>query len=298
MNSSKEQAKISGEPQAGAASPAPHAGVRGVIQRHPLLSFVVVAYAWTWIFRVPLALSTAGVIAADLPRPLLQFAGDFGPVLAAAVVVAVLRGRSGLRQLFGRCLRWRVGVGWWAFALLGPVLLFLLAAAGSITVLGAPAPDWAGFGRWEELPYLDPIATWVFLVVVIGFGEEVGWRGFAQPLLQRRHSTLVAAVLVGLFWVFWHAPTFVFDAAFSEMSALFTIGWALLVVAGSIVLAWLYNGTGGSLLLPILFHGTQDFTMASLAARGKELNLVWAALFALLTAAVIWRLRRLGPAAE
>lgn len=157
---------------------------------------------------------------------------------------------------------------------------------------GAPAPDWAGFGRSEELPFLGPVATWAFLVVVFGFGEEVGRRGFAHLLLQARHSALVAAVVVGLFWVFWHAPTFVFDAAFSTMSVPFTIGWAVLVVAGGIVLARLYNGTGGSLLISILFHGTQDFTMASAAARGEELDLVWAGLFLVLTAVVV---RVAGP---
>jgi membrane protease YdiL (CAAX protease family) len=76
--------------------------------------------------------------------------------------------------------------------------------------------------------------------------------------------------------VFGHAPTFVFDEAFFGLSLARTLGWVLLVVAGSVVLAWLYNGTGGSLLIPILFHGTQDFTMASIAARGKEINTVWA----------------------
>ncbi|MFJ6002216.1 CPBP family intramembrane glutamic endopeptidase [Arthrobacter sp. NPDC092385] len=263
-----------------------------LIRARPLLAFVVLAYGITWLFRIPLAASTAGLIPLALPRTVLQFAGDFGPLVAATVVVAAPEGRAGVRELFGRVLCWRVGWGWYALALFGPVALFLVSAVVSMTALGAPVPDWGGFGRWEELPFLGPVATWVFLVVVIGFGEEVGWRGFVQPHLQARHSALAAAVVVGVFWVFWHAPTFVFDAAFSDMSLLFTIGWALLVIAGSIVLAWLYNGTGGSLLIPILFHGTQDFTMASAAARGQELNLVWAVVFLTLTIMIV---RIAGP---
>ena len=99
--------------------------------------------------------------------------------------------------------------------------------------------------------------------------------------------------------MFWHAPTFVFEEAFSELSLVRAFGWALLLVAGSVMLTWLYNvtwlynGTGGSLLIPILFHGTQDFTLASIAARGEALNAGWAALFLALTVAIVlWA----GPA--
>jgi hypothetical protein len=95
------------------------------------------------------------------------------------------------------------------------------------------------------------------------------------------------------FWMFWHAPTFVFEEAFSELSLVRAFGWALLLVAGSVMLTWLYNGTGGSLLIPILFHGTQDLTLASIAARGEALNAGWAALFLALTVAIVlWA----GPA--
>jgi membrane protease YdiL (CAAX protease family) len=123
--------------------------------------------------------------------------------------------------------------------------------------------------------------------------SEVGWRGYVLPRLQSRHSAPLAAVLVGPFWMFWHALTFVFEEAFSELSLVRAFGWALLLVAGSVMLTWLYNGTGGSLLIPILFHGTQDLTLASIAARGEALNAGWAALFLALTVAIVlWA----GPA--
>jgi len=115
----------------------------------------------------------------------------------------------------------------------------------------------------------------------------VGWRGYALPRLQSRHSAALAAALVGLFWMFWHAQTSVFEEAFSELSLVRAFGWALLLVAGNARLTWLYNGTGGSLLMPILFHGTQDVTVASIAARGEALNAVWAALFLALTIEIV-----------
>jgi len=87
-----------------------------------------------------------------------------------------------------------------------------------------------------------------------GINEESGWRGFALPRLQRRHSVLMAAVIVGVFWALWHLP---YDLApINRAPSLvwfleYRIFWR--VVFG-VILAWLYNRTNGSLLALALFH--------------------------------------------
>lgn len=35
-------------------------------------------------------------------------------------------------------------------------------------------------------------------------GEELGWRGFLQPVLANRHGPLRAALIVGALWSVWH----------------------------------------------------------------------------------------------
>jgi membrane protease YdiL (CAAX protease family) len=266
-------------------------------QRRPVLTFLLLAYSVTWIFRVPLAASSAGLTAFQVPR-FFQFLGDFGPLIAAVWLSSAEGGRRKVADLLRQVLHWRVPLRWYALALAGPPVLFGLSALLSHELLGAPLPDWSQFGRWPELPSFSRLATWTFLVVTIGLGEEVGWRGYAQPRLQARYGFLRASLVVGVAWVFWHAPTFVFDEAFAAMLPWRAVGWALLLIAGSVVLGWLYNSSG-SLLIPILFHGTQDFTMGSLAAREETLGTVWAVLFLLVTAAVVvlsWRRQRSSAA--
>ena len=259
--------------------------------RHPVISFVILNYFFTFLFRVPLAASTAGFLSVDVPRG-FQFLGDFGPLLAAVILTGMLEGWEGTKRLLGRIVKWKIPIHWYAVALLGTLVLFGAAAILSTFVFGAPIPDLSLFGHWEELPSLSPAATWVFLILTIGLGEETGWRGFMLPKLQTQNSALTASVVVGVAWVFWHLPTFIFDPQFAGWSAFYRLGWGLLLICASIVYTWLYNSTQGNLLIPILFHGTNDFILGSLAARNPTLNLIWAVLFAAATIAIV---RVFGP---
>jgi membrane protease YdiL (CAAX protease family) len=260
--------------------------MRNFVVRHPATAFVILNYAITFLFRVPLAASTAGVIPVAVPRG-FQFMGDFGPLLAALLLTGMLDGRAGIKSLCRRVVQWRVAVVWYLVALLGTLALFSVAAIVGTFVLGAPAPDLSLFGHWEELPGLHPVATWIFLIFTIGLGEEVGWRGFMLPKLQAKASALTASLLVGLAWIFWHLPTFIFDPQFSGWRLSFRLGWGFIIICMAIIYTWLYNSTHGCLLIPILFHGCNDFIMGSLWARDPMLNLVGAVLFIGATFAIV-----------
>ena len=45
-----------------------------------------------------------------------------------------------------------------------------------------------------------------FLVFTAFFGEEYGWRGFLQPLLQKRFGPMGGVLLLGVLWGIWHLP--------------------------------------------------------------------------------------------
>ena len=52
------------------------------------------------------------------------------------------------------------------------------------------------------------------VLIVNGFGQELGWRGFALPQFRRFHEPLQAAVLVAGPWLIWHLPLFFIDSGF------------------------------------------------------------------------------------
>ena len=103
--------------------------------------------------------------------------------------------------------------------------------------------------------------------LIVGVGEEVGWRGFALPRLQIQRSALRATLILSIFWGFWHLPTFLF-----ENSLVAGLGMALFFVfitfPVAVIYTWLYNGTGGSLLITSLWSTSTTLAIASAAARG------------------------------
>ena len=78
-------------------------------------------------------------------------------------------------------------------------------------------------------------------MIVGGVIEEIGWRGFLQPVLEEKLPFVPAALLVGLVWAVWHFPLwFVQNAGQSAMN-FFSFSIHCIVLA--FVLAALYKLT-------------------------------------------------------
>ena len=247
--------------------------------------FFVLAFASSWVVWAPAVFLSGGPSEPLTLAALLHLVGGLGPMASAFVVTALGGGSAGVRELVGRVFRWRVGAGWWVVAVLGTPILFLVAAVISRLLFGG-SPDLGEFGRSEEFSFLGLLPYWVANIVFFGFGEEVGWRGFALPRLQTgRRSALLAALILSLFWAGWHVPLFTFALGLQSMGLTAVPGWFFFMVTGSVLLAWLYNSTGGSVLIVAIFHGTLDITIDSPA--GTRLATIMGALVTIWGLAVL-----------
>jgi membrane protease YdiL (CAAX protease family) len=232
------------------------------VRAHPLLSYVLLSYALSWAYWVPLVLSGYVV------RPgssATQFPALFGPMIAAFALTAITRGTEGVRDLASRTLRWRVPARWWLFALGTP--LALLAVAFLALALSSGLPGLAAFGRTAGLPQWGVLFVWVAFVVG-GLGEEAGWRGYALPTLRRRHSLLTASMLLVPIWAGWHLPLFLLLKSYRDLGAVGVPGLLIGLACASIVLAWLYESAASSVLIAAVWHGTFNLTSATDGAHG------------------------------
>jgi membrane protease YdiL (CAAX protease family) len=80
------------------------------------------------------------------------------------------------------------------------------------------------------------LGVWLVAILANGFGEEIGWRGFALPHLQRRHSPLVAAMLIVPMWAFWHTPFFGTLSTYRGFGPMEYVGFVFGLGCGSVIL--------------------------------------------------------------
>ena len=253
----------------------PHSSLRGVVARHPVTSFLIMAFVIGWGGMLPLLLSESGpvtVVPIELPwQPFVAILSIFGLALPAFLVTAATDGKDGVRDLLGRILRWRVGVHWYLIALFGLLLATLL---GAIPFFGlGPIEELSQ--KWELLFTLYLWGgMWGILVpfVLINLWEETGWTGFMQHTLQERHGPLLASLIVAPFFALIHMPAYFVsgwlggkDASLGDFpSVLFQVGiTAVFAIFLRIVIMWLYNGSGRSVLVVALFHSAFNATSGS-----------------------------------
>ncbi len=238
--------------------------------RHPLVWYFALAYGISWLIWAPLWLPALGVN--GLPALPFQHAlGAMGPIAAAFIVSAVDGGRAGPLDLLRRMVLWRGRVVWLLIALFGPYALLALGllVAG---VFGADVPKLANLGRSTEFPQFSALAFLAYNVFTFGFGEEVGWRGFALPHLQQRHAAWLATLWLAVGWAIWHAPLFLYRPEFVAMGLAGAVGWLFSLLTGAVLLTWLYNESRGSLLVVALFHAAVDVAFTSAASSPIAVN--------------------------
>ena len=229
----------------------------------PLASFVTLGYALSWGWTFPL-MAASLVVEQGAGWP-THFPALLGPGLAALAVTALFFGRVGVRDLLTQMSRWRMPLRWWA-ATLSP--LAFLGAALAVACAAGELPAKSDFGLYSGLPAIGVVPVATIAILINGFGEETGWRGFALPQLQRRYDVLAAALLVTPIWVVWHLPYFFTVATYRDFAPVGYVGFVFGIACGSIVLTWLYNGTGGSILASAIWHGVYNLESGTVAATG------------------------------
>lgn len=203
--------------------------MRTVLTRHPLFSFVAIAYGWTWIF--------AALIDRSILFPLLAL---FGPAVAAIIVRTAMRQSSVAAELKNRFRLSPRLLAWCILAVLLPLALLF--------------PVWFLHTWWWgtiafKLNQLSPLSI---VVAVLIIGEELGWRGFLLPYLLQRYSPVTSSLIVGIIWAFWHLPNFLIPG-FPHYGSPFS-AFVLITIAFSMQFTWFHLRTNGSLIIAVIFH--------------------------------------------
>lgn len=243
----------------------PARGVRSFVRTRPVFAYFVLTFLISWggvLLLIPVIFGRIPVPSDEMDRffmyPLLITVA--GPPLAALLVTGLAEGRAGLRELRSRLGRWRVGMRWYALALLGAPLavmaaLLPLSLLSSDFVPSIVATD----GRVGLL--LAGIAAGI----AAGVPEEVGWTGFAVPRLRARHGVLTAGLLLGTIWGVWHLLVYALGSGtpaggFDWASFLPVVVFFIAVLpVFRVLMIWVYDRTE-SVPVAMVMHGALSAT--------------------------------------
>lgn len=211
-----------------------------------LVPFLVLTFGLTWGLAALLILFTDQIVAIfgeiTSSNPLYILA-TWSPGIVAVLLVWRSYGLKGLGSFFRRLTLWRMPLVWWLYLLLGIPAISYLGAALNGTI-SDPFP----YSPWYLV--FPALAQGFFL---LGTNEEFGWRGIAQPLLQRKMAPFWAGLTVGVMIAIWHIPAFLLGGGVQYGS------WSFVpffggVVAIYVILTPMFNSARGSLLIAYLYH--------------------------------------------
>jgi hypothetical protein len=259
-------------------------------RQRPLLTYLTLTFAISWggillvIGRNEFAVNGEQ---SELLFSLMYLAMLGGPSIAGLALTWIVNGKAGLRELGSQLLKWRVGVGWYAAAL-------LIAPLAITVVLLALSPISSDFIPRlfisDEKRFLLQFSFAVGLLV--GIFEELGWTGFAvHILLKQGRDILRTGLIIGLLFGAWNfLVVFLMSgtpAGAGELSlgiflpaTLFT--W---LPTYRVLMVWAYDRTGSLLLAMLMYASLIAFwrILTPLALSG------WALVsYYLVFTAVIW----------
>jgi membrane protease YdiL (CAAX protease family) len=264
----------------------------GPISRYPL--------AWFYILAWLLGAGTVVLVVQEVLPSGLALASALSASIAGIIMTAVEDGRAGLKQMLSRLLIWRVGIGYWIFAILFLVPAILLGSVVNPLFNGDPI----SFSDMEPTFLILPMFIGFFIVA--GLGQELGWTGFLMPRLQARFGALTSSVIRAIFVGVWHLPLFLFSRLQPATLADFPYGaWIaqkgflvaivtttlMFSLPWSIFFTWIFNNTRGSLLLVAILHTSEiwvAYCMMSAGINPNNLDNYWGyGMVLILTALII-----------
>jgi membrane protease YdiL (CAAX protease family) len=236
-------------------------------RKSQLILFVAISYAYLWLllgigrlFDIPFS---------NDPRELggiLVLIGIPAALFAASLVTLITAGKEELRRLFRRSLEWRFASRWYLASLLTPLLVALASTIAAVWINGVEiAEDW--------LSPSMPLGFMIFLLIYIGLGEEIGWRGFALPRFQESLGSLGGSIATGIFWALWHLPLFLMPG--SSQYGQSVILFIFLLTCWTVPMALFVGKSRGSVIPAILFHASVNFLAFAIQYPHKYVFLFW-----------------------
>jgi membrane protease YdiL (CAAX protease family) len=215
--------------------------------------FLLMTIIWSWTFWfIGLKHLEGGINQESIGKFLIFFfTGVYGPTISGILTTLIFNGIAGVLRLLKKLFIWDIPFKNYLYIILLPIIFVIIG-------IGLYAIFIGDIGSFDLMAFLSiPTILWAGLYAG-PLGEELGWRGFLLPELQKKYTNLKSAIIIGVVWFIWHIPLWwaPFGTLVSgeKISILPVTTYFLMLNCLSIIITWLVINSKGSILVAILFH--------------------------------------------
>ncbi|MGE7998419.1 CPBP family intramembrane glutamic endopeptidase [Lysinibacillus sp. NPDC093190] len=145
----------------------------------------------------------------------------------------------------------------------------------------------------SEVDSIFTVSSWEMLIyfffknLLAGpLGEEIGWRGFAQIELQKKHTPLMASIIIGFWWGMWHLPIWFTTGLVGIDLIKYIVFFMIALMSTKIVMTAFYN-LNQNLIIPIIIHQLFNFFIGLINGNLLELIMYSAILYSVVAVLLI-----------
>lgn len=231
-----------------------------------IITFLLATFLFSWILWLPSFLEYLGVISFGsevISSTIYFFAlilGAFGPAFGSFIALRNenLSFKNHLKKIFS--------IKGFDKKFVFLILIIPLIINGLSLIIGilfqlnipeTPLPH----DKWF-IPFILYIPYLLFVSILGGGQEEIGWRGYLQKELLKKYDLIKTSLIIGFFWGLWHTPLWfmIWDA--HNITPF--LGFLIMTMSISFVFSLIYLKSKGNLLMMILFHGSNNAAHALL----------------------------------
>lgn len=174
------------------------------------------------------------------------------PFFVAGIMKYWEKGKDGIIELLKRFFNQKTPLKWYIIAIFLPQVVHLVASI---------IDSFRGMPFEQPYPYasvyMAPFILQTFILA--GIGEEMGWRGYLQKILQKKYNSILTSIFIGAIVAAWHLPLFFQEGGIHAHNSF--IFFIFLMIAVSFIYTWLMDHAK-SVMIVAIFHTSH--TMAGL----------------------------------
>ena len=198
---------------------------------------------------------------------------QFGPFFAVLLIIRLTHDKDALYEIKNGLRFKKHSIVWYMLSAAGPLVLTGISAVLHTVFYSSKYHAWSGTPVFIILN---------FAAMLIGsIGEEVGWRGYLLPLLNKKTSPFLSSVILGCLWGLWHMNY--------AGNIVFWLLFIVITIELSVLFTFLLNKTDGNLWTAVIFHTFFNFASRLFAWErfSTEFLIMETAVFGSVCAAVV-----------